>query len=425
MLKKLVKEIISYRGHPLARNSFFMMGSALLVNFLAYVFNVFMVRLLGPSSYGVFASLVSVLTIVSVPATALTTATTKFTAGFRGEKNAAKVASLFLILLKILTVIGLAMSILFISFSRQIAGYLNLNEVLPVIIIGLSFLIILPQTAALGVLQGLQSFLFISLNSVFSAAVKLIGGIGFVLLGLGVSGALLGFILAILVPFTTSLFVLRSLFAEKQSALDWRSFLRYMPLAAVAILGLTSLTTSDIILVKHYFSSTEAGIYSSLSLVGRVILYASFPISTVMFPIVAEKHASKDRYHQYLFYSLAMVGTVSFLITVLYFLFPKFFINFFFGSAFLAAAPYLGFFGVFITLYSITNVLVTFFLSVHRTGAAVFLIFAAGLQWLLISFFHRNFWQVISVSVSVLTLLTLTLLLYLLREYAFRYRSRL
>ena len=423
MFQKILRKITALRSNPLALGSFLMMASSVLVNFLNYVFNVFVVRLLGPSNYGVFASLVSLLTVISVPSSALTTSVAKFTAQFKGEGNAGKIGSLFLTLLKFLFVGSLFTSIIFVVFSGLIANFLNISESWPVVLIGLSFLVVLPQTA--GVLQGLQAFTFLSFNSIFSAVVKLVAGLGLVYLGLSVNGALMGFILAILLPFLSSLFVLRGYFSRNGASLNWGSFLRYTPFAAAAVLGLTFLTTTDIILVKHYFSSFEAGIYSSLSLVGRVILFFSSPIPVVMFPLIAERHASKKSYHQYLFYSIFLVVLASSAITTFYWLFPQFSISFFFGSKFLAAAPYLGFFGIFITLYSICNVLVSFFLSVHKTKVSYFLLAAASLQGVLIFFFHRSFWEVIGASTTTLALLTLTLLLYLLFDDDFRYRSRL
>lgn len=426
MIKKLLDKLNSLRSNPLAFGSFLMMVSSVLGNFLNYVFNVFIVRLLGPNNYGVFASLISLQTVFSVPSAALTTATAKFTAQFKGEGSGQKIGTLFVTILKILCLVGFLISALSLIFASQIASFLNIQETLPIVLIGLSFLIILPQTATTGVLQGLQSFSFISLNGIFSTVVKLVAGLGLVSLGLSVNGALLGLIIAFLLPFFSSLYVLRAYFVTSPpSLIDWRSFLKYTPMAALATYGLTSLITTDIILVKHFFSSTEAGIYSSLSLVGRVILFFSSPIPSVMFPIIAERHASQRRYHHYLLFSILLVGLASLSITIFYFLFPEFSINFFFGQEFLRAAPYLGSFGIFITLYSICNVLTSFFLSIHKTNVGFFLLFSALLQWVLISIFHDNFTQVITSSIVVLTLLTVSLLLYLRRSYDFRHRPNL
>lgn len=424
-IERLRAKTYILRTNPLAVGSFLMMVSSVLGNFLNYVFNIFVVRLLGPSDYGVFASLISLQTIFSVPSSALTTATAKFTAQFKGEGHEEKIGVLFLTVLKILCLVGLIIALLSLVLAGQIAQFLNISQVLPVILIGLSFLIVLPQTATSGVLQGLQSFPFLAFNGVFSTVVKLIAGLGFVYLGWSVSGAIGGFILAFLLPFLASLYVLRHFFGRTGAAIDWPNFLKYTPLAALATYGLTSLVTTDIILVKHFFPPEEAGVYSSLSLVGRVILFFSSPVPSVMFPIIAERHASKRRYYHYLLLSLLLVGAASLTITIFYFLFPQFAINFFFGQRYLEAAPFLGFFGVFIALYSFCNVLVSFFLSIHEMKVAYLLLLASLAQAALIILRHGDFNQVIGSSVTILALLTLVLLLYWRRVYGLRHRPRL
>lgn len=426
MFKSYWQRVIRLRTNPLVTGSFLMMGSGLIVNFLNYIYNVFIVRLLGPADYGVFASLVSLLTIISVPAAALTTTIAKFASNYKGEGHFGKIAKLLQTLLLSLGLAALLVSLSFTVFSKSIAAYLRLTDVAPVVLVGFSFLVVLPQTSALGTLQGLQSFFFLSLNSVFSAAVKMVAGLGLVLGGFAVNGALWGYILGLLLPFLTSLFVLRNYLGRRHpEKVDWSSFVKFIPFASLALLGLTSLTSADIILVKHFFPAHEAGIYSSLSLVGRVILFASSPVATVMFPLTAERHYSRRRYHHYLFLSLVLVGALSATITFFYSLFPNFSVRFFFGSKFLEAAPFLGFFGLFITFYSLCNVLINFFLSVNKTPVAFFPILAGLFQLILINFFHRNFWQVIAVSTSVTALLAITLLLYLFLDDDFRRRARL
>ena len=51
-----------------------------------------------------------------------------------------------------------------------------------------------------------------------------------------------------------------------------------------------------LILVKHFFSPHDAGIYAGLSLIGRVIFFFSAPIASVMFPVIVQKYARKENY---------------------------------------------------------------------------------------------------------------------------------
>src|SRR5581483_6186188 len=56
-----------------------------------------------------------------------------------------------------------------------------------------------------------------------------------------------------------------------------------------ATLGITLLTSVDILFVKHFFSPQLAGQYAALSVMGRAIFYLTSPIYFVFFPLIAQK----------------------------------------------------------------------------------------------------------------------------------------
>src|SRR5581483_11342867 len=120
--------------------------------------------------------------------------------------------------------------------------------------------------------------------------------------------------------------------------------------AALALLSLTSLVNTDIILVKHFFNPKEAGIYATLSLIGKIIFYFSAPIGTVMFPLIVQRHTKKENYNTIFWLSLLLVLLASVAICIFYSLFPAFTVNIFSnnGDA-LAAVPFVGIFGIFTT----------------------------------------------------------------------------
>ena len=89
-----------------------------------------------------------------------------------------------------------------------------------------------------------------------------------VILGLRVFGALWAVFFAFLVSFLISFLPLRFLIARKRSRnIDFplRDMIKYALPASIAILSLNSLISTDIILVKHFFSAQDAGLYGGLS----------------------------------------------------------------------------------------------------------------------------------------------------------------
>src|SRR5438552_18824372 len=57
--------------------------------------------------------------------------------------------------------------------------------------------------------------------------------------------------------------------------------------AIVFFVGQVIINNLDIILVKHFFDSTQAGVYAAVALVGRVVYMLSWSVVSSMFPFSA------------------------------------------------------------------------------------------------------------------------------------------
>ena len=99
--------------------------------------------------------------------------------------------------------------------------------------------------------------------------------------------------------------------------------------------------------------------------------------------------------------------------------------NFFLGGGeFLRAGKYLGILGVFLTIFSLVNVVVNFFLSLNKTRV-LFLVAAGSLfQIVLIYNFHKTFGEIIISSILACGLLLIGLLLYYVKLYGFNYAPK-
>ena len=264
-----------------------------------------------------------------------------------------------------------------------------------------------------GMLRGFFRFGFISLNAVLTTILKLGLAIILVRWGFSVAGALGAIILGSAFAYLFSFYPLRFLRQYKDGArsVNWRGFFSYTIPVLLANLGLTSLYSSDIILVKHLFPAYEAGLYASLAVLGKIVFFVSGTVPAVMFPLVSERFENGKNYQNLFRQSFLIIGGVSLLVIAIYFSFPKLMINLLYGSVYLTAAPLLGIFAVFIALYSECNLLVNFFLSIRKTWLVVLPVLAALLQIVLIWFFHQSLFQVILISMGVCALLLVSLLL--------------
>ena len=139
---------------------------------------------------------------------------------------------------------------------------------------------------------------------------------------------------------------------------------------------------------------------------------------TVMFPIITNKFNKNEPHENVLLMSISLVAVGSLAISLFYFLFPEFTIILFLKrTEYLAVENYLGFFGIFISLYSIVSLFSYYFLSIKKTKIAWFLVMGAIFQAVSIYFYHSNFLQIILISITTMGILLLSFLYYSRLEF--------
>ena len=186
---------------------------------------------------------------------------------------------------------------------------------------------------------------------------------------------------------------------------DLKPFLKYSLPVFLQALAFTSIFTTDVILVKHFLSPFDAGIYAALSTLGKIVFFASAPISSVMFPVVAGRSAKGEKYLEIFWGSLGLTLIVSTVVVGIYYFFSDFAIKILYGSAYLSASIYLVWMGLFILVYTLALLLVNFSLSLGKTRIIVFPILAALGQAIMLWIFHSSILQVIQVSLAICTLM--------------------
>ena len=160
-------------------------------------------------------------------------------------------------------------------------------------------------------------------------------------------------------------------------------------------------------------------------MIGKVIFYFTGPIPIAMFPLIVKKHANGEKFHGLFYLSLIIVLIPSVLITIFYFIFPEFTIKLFLEKdGYVGLSPYLGLFGIFLTIFSLNNVFVNFFLSIKKTNTCLIVLFFALSQIILIYLFHNNFYQIIAVSIITSLLLLASFMLYYLKINGFYYSKK-
>ncbi len=409
--------------HELVSGSVYIFLGFLLASFLGFLVNLFLARNLSSSDYGIYASLLSLFTLASIPTQSIIPIVVRFATDFFAKSELDKASNFYFKVFRFVFVLSLLIFLAFITLSTPIENFLHLDNFWYVFLTGLSVSFSYLAIINVAFLQSLLKFSFVGFSYILNGAARLAITVVLVYLGFKVFGALIAIIFAILAPFLFQFIPLRFLFKQKrkiETKISGKEIIDYALPTTITTLSLMSLTSTDVILVKHFFSAETAGLYGGLSLIGKVIFYFTGPIPSVMFPLLIRRHNLGQNFHSLFYLALILVIVPSIAITIIYFIFPQFIVSLFLGGgSYLKIASLLGLFGIFLTIFSLINVFVNFFLSLKKTNIYLFVLFAAISQIVLINFFHSSFTQVIFDSLFV----SLGLLIILFIFYIINYKN--
>lgn len=412
-IKNLISKVTS---HALARDSAIMFGGSFVSNVASYVYHLLMGRLLGPAGYGELSSLLSIFYIFTIPLNVGQLVLVKFISAFKAKGEVGQAKSLFLKVTKYAVIGCLAALPVMIVISPVVTNYLQIRNPVMFVLVYLIFIFSLLTVIMASVLQGYQKFLWVGILGASAIIIKIIFSVPAV--SFNVLGVLVAILLSGIVAYACNFIPLRFLF--QADALPMKLTKKEAMLFAVptllVTLGMTSMFSTDMILVRHYFAPLEAGIYASLAVMGKIVFYATSVLGSVFYPVLSERHVKGEQTKSIIKIGLGVVAIISSTITLLYFLFPKLIISLLFGASYLGGAPYLGIFGIFLVFYSIGNMFTTTFLATGKTSMWFIPAICAALQIVGIALFHSSLTVVISIDIAISVLLVLGLGVYYFRS---------
>src|SRR5437016_989876 len=133
-------------------------------------------------------------------------------------------------------------------------------------------------------MQGMYDFPHLAGNFVLEVIVKLIGALLLIHAGFGVPGVIAAVVASIVFAYLVAK-PGRELATDAQAGVP--ATLEEGVQAIVFFVGQVIINNLDIILVKHFFTATEAGVYAAIALVGRVVYMLSWSVVSGMFPFSA------------------------------------------------------------------------------------------------------------------------------------------
>lgn len=302
-----IKRII---GHELVAGSIYLLFGSIFSNLFAFLLNLFLARNLSYADYAIFASLLSIIYLAFIPANSLSAIVVKFATKYFIHKEIAKISAFYKLSFKFTFSASFIVFIVFVILSYPIITFLHINNIWYGIILAATVSVFYLNSLNLAFLQSFMKFGFISFINTFSGIIKLIVGVILVLAGFQAFSGLWSIFFMTLGSFLIAYIPLRQFIFTKSNQvikLPKREILKYSIPAFLTTLFLTSFTSTDVILVKHFFSPQQAGFYAGLSLIGKVIFYFTAPIPLVMFPLLVKRHSSGINFVNIFYGSLLLV----------------------------------------------------------------------------------------------------------------------
>jgi O-antigen/teichoic acid export membrane protein len=188
------------------------------------------------------------------------------------------------------------------------------------------------------------------------------------------------------------------------------SFYSYSLPVMLAMIAFSVPANLDVVLAKYFFSATDAGLYTSASVLGKIIFFFPAGILAVMFPMIAEKHARGEETTSILRKSLLYTALLSGSVAMGYLLFPQLIIKVF-GASYAAALPLVAPYGFAMFFFSLTVIVMQYHLAI---GNMRYVALFAGLtlfESLLFFVYNSSIQQMVEVLlIANLSILLLSLL---------------
>lgn len=390
------------RKKDLIENGVLVFSAQMIVNVCNFGFHFLVSRRIGVVAYGTLNALVSAFQVLVVPALIVNTVLVKYAAAFHANSEEGRVRSL---LSRSMLVLGLAAAAVFVlgaAFSGSVASFLNATGRLPILLmLGiLCFNLVLPVR---GILQGMEYFKPYSVSLTLEAAVKVLAAGVFTVVGWGIDGALGGWLLgcAVALFFTwgAQWFPRRGL-VTPPLGLNVREALTTTSGVTLAMVCVTSLGFTDVVLVKHYFDPVSAGLYGAAALSGKMLYFLVYFVPAVLLPRVAADEARGKDSGKMLLAAMAVVLAFGGAGNVLYRFFPSLVVQALAGHAFAAGAPLVFPYGIAATLLAALNVAVTYKIGLGRYEFILPLVGIALAQIAAIIAFHTSALQIIAVLIG-------------------------
>lgn len=395
------------------------MVSVLLVNGGNYAYNLLLGRFLGPEKFADAAVLVTFLLVLSFVAMTFQLVTAKFSVLF--EANIFKTFASNMYKKSVIT--GIILGFIIIIFAGALQAFFKTSSSSMFVVFGIGIPFYFIMSVNRGVFQGKQQLVSLSVTYQAEMISRLLITLA-LLYFLQIESSLI-ISIGILASFLFGLIPL------KFKNISWKSLnvlsntqnklvRNFFIITAFYELTQIIINNSDILLVKHYFESYDAGLYASLALIGRVVYFIAWMFVMLLLPTVVKLQKEGKSTVPILLKYVTYIAGIAAIIIVGCVFFPTQIVNILFGESYLSITPLLWKYALATGIFAISNIFAYYYLSLDKYIPVVLSGIFGMLQIVLVIFFHKSLAQVVHVQIIAMVLLLVVQLSFFFYENKFR-----
>jgi len=263
---------------------------------LMYLVHPIVTRGMPAGEYGVYTTLLMIVTQMGIPAVGLQSVFAQQAAAAVSEEQRRVVAATFRGVWRAIFFIWLAMVAVVGVFWKQILNDLKIeNPAALVVTMGVG-LVTLWMPLIAGMLQGRQNFFWLGWTNILNG----VGRFGLIcitvfVLHLWAAGAMSAVFAGIAMVIVIGGWQIRDEWKTPPAAVAWRDWLgRVVPLT-LGLGAATFMLGADLIFTRNFFPSEPTGFYAAAGTIGRALIFFTQPLTLVMFPKLARSTATGEK----------------------------------------------------------------------------------------------------------------------------------
>jgi len=389
-MKAIYKLLRRFLSSDLGKGSLILFILINIFNFLNYIFQFTMARMLGPADYGILGVLMSLVYIYSIPAEAIQGVFSKYTTKFNEEQG--KIKTLIMKGLNKSLIYGLIAFVLANIVGYFLANFLDIQFLL-IFITNIIIFGILIGAILRGVLQGKKKFNSLGWNMIYDSSFRILVSVSLVIIGWSIFGAIIGVVAGIIFGILLAFFSLRNVMGYSAKNANFDGIKGYSSRFMGAMVAVVLMYSMDILLARRFFSPEIVGSYVVLSMLSKMIFFGTLPIAKALFPVSSEAFAKKENTIKYFYKSILIITILCFIALMAFLILPKLIISILFGSQYVDVAPYLFYIGASLTFISLTNLIIFYGLSIEKFKRFYMLYIFVIIEIIAFSMFHNTLFE--------------------------------